>query len=193
MKHGIVQLVLIALIVAAVPPVTAQSREWTGGEVMVTLEGTSPLTQSVGWSGDLCYFYIPKSATTMWFAYTGPTWQATPWLWVSPQVGYGGGWNPIDDSVIGAGWVDLTLPKGLGVVSLDGEAIVTGSVRDGYWYNQWNRAIGPFKVGAHYESTNERLKWGPHVSLSKGPWKWEIRYFAGEGEHNIRLVTKLGF
>ena len=186
-------LVLCLSILALFAPIPAFAAEWTGTQVMFTVEGTKPITEAFAWSGTACRFECPKNSTAIWFAYTGPNYQATPWLWVAPQVGYAGGWVQAEDTLVGAGWGTVTLPNGIGTVDLDGEVFTTAGHNDTYWYNQYNHSWGALNAGLHWESVNGFSQWGPQIGVKQGPWKGEVRYFTGEGAHALRLAVKLGF
>jgi len=188
--------VLVALTVLFVSGTVATAAEWTGTQMMLGIEGTAEVSHSVTWSGDLCYFHVPMAKSNLYAVYTGPASQVTSWLWVSPQIGWAGGWKPNMDTFVTAGWATLTLPKAVGKVDLDAEVYNTGSSHDMYWYNQYNYTAGLVNAGVHWESTNAKHQWGPHVGFKAGPkspWKFEARYFNGHGEHTMRLVTKLNF
>lgn len=189
MKRSLILVVTaLGLIVGAIFTPAVAANHWSGCQILMTVEGTKPISAATAWSGTLCRFEVPKNSTVMWFAYTGPTFTPNAWLWVSPQVGYAGGWSEGQDTFVSAGWATITLPNGIGTVDLDGEVFATAGHNDTYWYNQYNRSLGAVNYGLHWESVNDYHQWGPQLGVRQGPWKGKSG--TSRGRKHTRFVSR---
>ena len=195
------KLVIICLIYLILPiSASAKHFSWQGAQVQTVAGGGIELIEkTLTLRGSATYFWVPEKGVNMFFTYFGPKWQIADWIWVAPLVGLAGNWT-----LSGKVAADLSLWTGLSffdsqlTVFLEGEAIVNEDQQDyyGYYSIDYN-PLSFFNVGVQGEQVNEGIQFGPHVGFSKGPWHFEVQYYAGLQDvnygHAVRIFTLLFF
>lgn len=194
-----VSLILFSLLAAA-----PASAKWNGAQLLtigavdnltLTEDGRYAVRGSVHW------FWHPQSETMLWFGYAGPRFNVSDWLWVSPQIGVAGGWNPEGgDAFLASVWAGLT-PHPDVFILLESDVYVYGDTVDyyGYYFLDYNFKLpsGSIAIGPTFEHVNKDLILGPHVTFySKiGPWISFQHWFAAksEFEHISRAVAGFFF
>lgn len=154
----------------------AQERQPT--QVMTTVSGNVSVSEAVSVGTSASYFWIPADESRMIFAYAGPSFQISDNFWVSPQVGYAGGWIEGEDSFIpalnmGADVGSFTLFVGLNdIISSEGSDYF-GAYGANYIIDLNGSAS--LNMGVVSEQINDDITLGPRIGLTRDSWHGEVQ------------------
>lgn len=202
-RRHIVKRTLIALaLCVGLFSTSSASAKWTGSQLLfvgaadnVQLgdSDTFAMRSSVHW------FWQPQTDTMLWFGYFGPKFHLADWIWMSPQVGVAGNWNPDGgDAFLTSLWTGIT-PHPRVFVFVENDFYVYGDGQwdyYGYYFADWS--FGSVAVGPTVEQVNKNFIVGPHVTLytKSGPWisvQYWVAAKTGSYDHMTRFVVGLFF
>ncbi len=189
MKYS--SLVVAALLLTLPIPSRAQGAEYAGTQVMTVLGNTLDMSEAVSLNLSAVDFWIPSDGTRIVFAYLGPSWNVTEYFWLSPQIGYAGGWT-----VDGADAFILALSGGasLGPVDFYTGANWIGNSAGGDYFGVYRARYGlpsHAHLGLQAEQVNRVTMFGPHVSLTKDKWTGEFGYYVDVGHSPNRHAFRI--
>lgn len=164
---------------------------WQHCQFQINWTGGTPIDSTTTFNADLTYFTVPNDdVKPLYFAYVGPQWNRGS-LWLSPKVGYTGGWFADRDGFIGAIWAGADGTSF--AASVDEEVLYSsGGVHDLYGYHAVDVKQGRFRAGLQFEHVDLDYKIGPHYGVATDHWKVEVRVFrTNDGENILRLVTAI--
>jgi hypothetical protein len=188
---------IFSLLVAIFLPLSAYAYEMGATELISNIGTETPLSETVGLRGSYTLFYVPKVDNTIHFLYLGPTFSISDFLWLSPQVGFGGNWVGGKDSFFASLWLGLSFLKGQ--ITLFNEADIIfydGALQDYYGFTSVNYHYTDFNFGIQFEQVNKNWKTGPHAGFKKGPMNIELQTYVIDNDFtnfNLRIVTGLSF
>lgn len=171
---------------------------WQGGQFQLFLTSSQPFTEgsTSGVNGSFYYFGVPASNVTSYYFYAGPYIQATPWLWLSPQLGMysiGG----VEDYTIASLWTLTNLPLSKFTLYAQIENYFRAGLDQVYTYFSLDHPLAKFYGGLHSESFDDDFTYGPHLGYSKGQLKVEAQYHCSFKDVNkgctFRVLTGLTF
>lgn len=193
---------ILALSIVLVATLTSISEganfPWQGAQIQTAIGGSVPLhgeTISIRASGAL--FAVPVNKTIMFFAYGGPLFAPVDWFWIAPQIGYAANWLPTDAGIASI-WVGFAFFDGRLTIFTENEAIFNHKKADYYGYHAVDyNPLDWVNIGIQAEAVNRLVMFGPHVGFSKGPFHFELQWYAGVQEENaghaVRIFSSLFF
>lgn len=193
-------MVALLMLLCLVVPQKAQAK-WTGVQIL-TVGAIDNLKLSedgvFAARASAHLFWVPEADFMLWFGYAGPRFNINDWLWLSPQIGVAGNWDPSGgDAFLTSLWAGITPDPNVSIF-LEGDFYFYGEGQwDYYGFYSLDYMLGDISVGPTFEHVNEDLILGPHVTLYTGVGPWmSVQYYVAakpEFEHTVRFVTGLFF
>jgi len=158
-------ILIFACLILSSSIVSAQEQELRPVQTLTMLGGRIELIKDkLSWLGNMQLLYTPEENDVDVYAYTGLEWNATSWLWLSPQVGYAGRVRESEkDSFL------FSLSTGVDTqyfyLLLQGDGYLTGSQLDFFSYARADIVVDPWYIGVQSESFNDDWIFGVHTGF----------------------------
>lgn len=175
---------------AAVPE-QPQPHPWQGVQIKTALHGQVELGHpDFAWRGTIANFSWPSKGASAFFAYTGPKFQLTKHLWISPQVGAATGFLGTEWG-LGSMWVGIGHKRFSAF--LQGDIYVRTGQMAHYALGSvdWS-PIPQLTFGAHTEELKGDFTVGGHVDWHVNKrLTFSVRNFTSplNGDTSVRIVT----
>jgi len=196
---------LIAVVMVSAVEAKEKKFKWQGAQVLIPIAGEVPVIKDkLLVRSSISYIRIPSDGTEQFYSYMGPKWIVGKWtekdsFWLSPQMGVAGNRTEDgSDALILSLWGRVSCLDGRFALFIETEGYLNSSeqIYYGYYCADYN-SPGAVNVGFHAEQIDRNVSIGPHIGITRDPWRSELLYFACFQEdnygHAVRITTGFSF